>query len=140
VVEKIAAAHPVEVPEGLVRREMEGMLRDFSASRGGRPERLEGDVSFRLKIEEAARKRAKHILMLEAIARQEGIVAAADEVEAEIEQLAAVLHQKPDELKAHLRHEGRMEAVAANVVERKTVDFLFTQARILDNYDLITIL
>jgi trigger factor len=138
VVEKIATAHPVEVPEGLVRREMEGMLRDFS-SRGGRPERLEGDVSFRLKIEEAARKRARHILMLEAIARQEGIVAAPDEVEAEIEQLASVLHQEPDKLKAHLRHEGRMEAVAANVVERKTVDFLFTQARILDNYDLITI-
>ena len=62
-----------------------------------------------------------------------------DEVEAEVEQLASVLHQRPDELRAHLRREGRMEAVAANVVERKTVDFLFAQARILDNYDLITI-
>jgi len=139
VVEKIAAAHPVEVPEGMVRREMEGMLRDFSASRGGRPERLEGDVSFRLKLEEAARKRARHILVLDAIARQEGIAATPDEVEAEVEQLASVLHQKPDELRAHLRREGRMEAVAANVVERKTVEFLFAQARILDNYDLITI-
>jgi trigger factor len=77
--------------------------------------------------------------MLDAIARQEGIAATPDEVEAEVEQLASVLHQKPDELRAHLSREGRMEAVAASVVERKTVDFLFAQARILDNYDLITI-
>src|SRR3990172_1586067 len=56
-----------------------------------------------------------------------------------VEHRRQLLHQKPDELRAHLRREGRMEAVAANVGERKTVEFLFAQARILDNYDLITI-
>jgi len=60
VVEKIAATHPFDVPEGMVRREMEGILHEFSRTVGARPERLEGDVSFRLKVEESARKRVKH--------------------------------------------------------------------------------
>ncbi len=139
VVEKIAAAHPFEAPEGLVRRETEGMLREFSYATGTRPERLEGDVSFRLKLEESARKRVKHRLVLEAVARQEGIAVDPEEVEAEVQRLASVFNQKPDELKAHLVREGRMEAVMADLTQRNAVNFLFTQARILDNYDVITL-
>lgn len=139
VVEKIGAAHPFEVPEGLVRRELDGMLRELSYAGGTRPERLEGDVSFRLKVEEVARKRVKHTLILEAVARQEGITADPEEVEAEVQRLASVLNQKPDELKAHLNREGRMEALKADLIQRKAINFLFTQARILDNYDLITL-
>ena len=139
VVEKIAAVLPFELPESLVQREMEGMLRELSYSLGAHPERLEGDISFRLKLEESARKRVKNTLVLEVIARQEEIAAEPEEVDAEVEGLASALNQTPDEVKAHLGREGRMAAFTANLVERKTIDFLFTQARILDNYDLITI-
>lgn len=139
VVEKIAAAQPFEVPEGLVRREMERMLRELSYSVGAHPERLEGDVSFRLKLEESARNRVKNTLVLEAVSKQEGIVAEPEDVEVEIQRLASALNQKPDEVREHMSREGRMEALTANVVQWKTLNFLFSQARILDNYDLITI-
>lgn len=139
VVEKIAAAQPFEVPEGLVRREMERMLRELSYSVGAHPERLEGDVSFRLKLEESARNRVKNTLVLEAVSKQEGIVAEPEDVEVEIQRLASALNQKPDEVREHMGREGRMEALTANVVQWKTLNFLFSQARILDNYDLITI-
>ncbi|MFQ5532214.1 MAG: trigger factor [Candidatus Methylomirabilales bacterium] len=139
VVEKIAAGHPFEVPEGLVRREMERMLQEISHSVGASPDRLEGDVSFRLKLEESARKRAKHALILEAVAHQEMIQVGPEEEEAEIEKLASALGQNVDELKAHLSRERRMEAFTANLVERKALSFLFTNAKVLDNYDLITV-
>ncbi len=139
VVEKIAAAHPFDVPEGMVRREMEGILHEFSRTVGARPERLEGDVSFRLKVEESARKRVKHTLILEAVVRQEGIAVDPEEVEAEVERLASVTGQTPDELKAHLDREGRMEALGASLVERKALSFLFARAKVLDNRDLITL-
>lgn len=139
VVEKIASAQPFEVPEGMVRREMERMLRELSYSVGAHPERFEGDVSFRLKLEESARKRVKNTLVLEAISRQEEISAEPEEVEAELERVASTFNQKPDELREHLSREGRMEALMANLVEGKTLNFLFAQAKILDNYDLITI-
>jgi trigger factor len=139
VVEKIAAAQPFEVPEGLVRREMERMLHELSHSVGARPERLEGDVSLRLKLEESARKRVKNSLVLEALSRQEEIVAEPEEVEAELHKVASALNQTPEALRERLSREGRMEALTANLVEWKTLNFLFTQARILDNYDLITI-
>lgn len=139
VVEKIAAAQPFEVPEALVHREMERMLRELSYSVGLRPEQLEGDVSFRLKLEESARKRVKNTLVLEAVSRQEGISVGPEEVEAEIQRLASVLNQSPDELREHVNREGRLEALTANLVEEKTLNFLFAQAKILDNYDLITI-
>ncbi len=139
VVEKIAATHPFDVPEGMVRREMEGILHEFSRTVGARPERLEGDVSFRLKVEESARKRVKHTLILEAVVRQEGIAVDPEEVEAEVERLASVTGQTPDELKAHLDREGRMEALGASLVERKALNFLFARAKVLDNHDLITL-
>ncbi|MFQ5883055.1 MAG: trigger factor [Candidatus Methylomirabilales bacterium] len=139
VMEKIAAAHPFEVPDGLVRREVEGMLQEISHSVGDRLDRLQGDVSFRLKLEESARKRVKHALILEAITRQEGITVDPEEVEAEVQRLASALSQNSDEFKAHLNREGRIEALRANLGERKALNFLFTQARILDNYDLITL-
>ncbi len=139
VVEKIAAAQPFEVPEGLVRREMERVLHELSHSVGAHPERLEGDVSFRLKLEESARNRVKNTLVLEAVSKQEGIVAEPEDVEAEIQRLASALNQKPDEVREHVSREGRMETLKANLVQWKTLNFLFTRARILDNYDLITI-
>ena len=139
VVEKIAAAHPFEVPEGMVRREMERMLHELSHMTGARAERLEGDVSFRLKLEETARKRVKHTLILEAVARQEEIAVDPDEVGAEVERMASAMGQKPDELKRHLEREGRMRALRASLVESKALNFLFTRAKVLDNYDLISI-
>lgn len=139
VVEKIAAAHPFEVPEGMVRREMERMLHEFSRAVGARPERFEGDVSFRLKLEESARKRVKHTLILEAVVRKEGIAVDPEEVEAEVARLASAMGQKPDELKAHLGDEGRMEALKAGLVERKALNFLFSRATVLDGYDLVTL-
>jgi trigger factor len=90
-------------------------------------------------LEESARKRVKNTLVLEAISKQEGVIAEPEEVEAEVQKLALALNQKPDDLREHLSREGRMEALMANIVERKTLNFLFAQARILDNYDLITI-
>ncbi len=136
VVEKIAAAHPFEVPESLVQAEMEAMLHEISHAR---PARFQGDVAFRLKLEEAARRRVRHALILEVIARQEEIEATPEEVEAEIQTLAGSLNQKFEDLRGHLEREGRMETLRANLRERKTLNFLFTQAKILDNYDLITL-
>jgi trigger factor len=139
VVEKIAAAHPFEVPEGMVRHEMERMLHELSRAVGVRPGRLEGDVSFRLKAEEAARKRVKHTLILEAVVRQEGIELDSQEVEAEVERLAAAMGQPADELKAHLGREGRMETLKAGLLERKALNFLFDRAKVRDHHDLITL-
>ena len=139
VVEKIAAAHPFEIPESLVQVEMEAMLQEISRSVGTRPDRFQGDVSFRLRLEESARRRVRHTLILEVIARQEGIEATSEEVEAEVQTLAAALNQKSENLRGYLDREGRMETLKANLRERKTLNFLFTQAKILDNYDLITL-
>jgi trigger factor len=139
VVEKIAAAHPFELPESLVQAEMEAMLQEISRSVGARPDRFEGDVSFRLKLEEAARRRVRHTLILEVIARQEKIEATPEEVEAEIQTLATALGQKPEDLRGYLEREGSIARLEANLRERKTLNFLFTQAKILDNYGLITL-
>jgi trigger factor len=136
VVEKIAAAHPFEVPESLVQREMEAMLHEISHAR---PDRFQGDVAFRLKLEESARRRVRHALILEVIARREEIEATPEEVEAEIQTLAGAFGQTPEDLRGHFDREERMETLRANLRERKTLNFLFIQARLLDNYDLITL-
>lgn len=131
VVEQIAMAHPFEVPESLVQAEMEAMLHELSHAR---PARFPGDVAFRLKLEESARRRVRHVLILEAVARQEGIEPTPEEVEAEVQTLAATFGRTPEDLRGYLEREGRMETLTANLRERKTLNFLFTQAKVLDNY------
>ncbi|MEK7205265.1 MAG: trigger factor [candidate division NC10 bacterium] len=142
LLEKLAAAHEVELPETLVEAEAASFLQDLVATvraTGGRVRGLpESAEELRAKALEMARRRVKETLLLEAVAHQEGLAVSEAEIDAEIEAMAAAYRQEPGSIRRALEDPARRAGMTARMLERKALDFLFQQAKITEGYNLIT--
>ncbi|HWU36963.1 MAG TPA: trigger factor, partial [Candidatus Acidoferrum sp.] len=142
LMEKLAAAHEMELPEALVEAEASSMLQEMLGAvraSGGRVQGLtENAEALTAKAFELARRRVKESFLLEAVAQQENLAVSEVEVDADIEKMAAAY---PGEGGATVRRAmedpGRRSGLKARLLERKALDFLFQQARITDAYNLI---
>jgi trigger factor len=142
LLEKLAAAHEMELPESLVESEAASFLQDLVATMratGGRVRGLpESAEELRGKALEMARRRVKETLLLEAVARQEGLTVSEAEIDVEIEAMAAAYRQEPGAIRRALEDPARRAGMTARMLERKALDFLFQQAKIAEGYNLIT--
>ena len=142
LLEKLAAAHEVEVPEAMVKAEtasiLDEMLMTLRAT-GGRIEGLaENAEALQAKAKEAGRRRAKESLLLEAVARQEGLDVTDAEIDAEIEALArAYPAEGGANVRRTLEDPTRRAGLSERMLGRKALDFLFQQATITESYNLI---
>jgi trigger factor len=142
LLDTLVAAHPFEVPERLVEAEVEALARDFAhavAHHGARIEGLTEGESLGARFREAGERRARGALILEAVARQEGLDVADEELEGEIRGLAGSMNQDPAALRRVLEERGRLPGIRARLLERKTLDHLFAQARVTDAVNLVTL-
>ncbi len=141
VLEKLAAQHEVDVPGAWVEREAAAVLDEFLMTMRATGKRVEGfpdtPEGVRAKAEEIARRRVKESLLLEAVARQEGVTVIDAEVEAEIAALAAATRQEPDAVRRALEDPVRRAGLTGRILERKALDFLVQHAAITEAYHLI---
>jgi trigger factor len=142
LLEKLAAAHEVELPEALVEAEaaslVQEMLGTIRAS-GGRVQDLpENAEALRARAFELARRRVKESLLLEAVARQENLTVSDAEVDGEVEAMAAAYTESGSAVRRAMEDPGRRAGLRARMLERKTLEFLYQQAKITDAYNLIT--
>jgi trigger factor len=141
LLEKLAAAHELEVPEAMVEAEASSILQEMVMalrSTGGRIEGLAKDPeALQAKAREAGRKRAKESLLLEAVAKQEGLTVSEEEIEAEIEAVARAYRQETAAARQALEDPVRRAGLTARLLQRKALDFLFQQATITESYNLI---
>jgi trigger factor len=141
VLEKLAAQHEVDVPGAWVEREAAAVLDEFLMTMRATGKRVEGfpdtPEGVRAKAEEIARRRVKESLLLEAVARQEGVTVTDAEVEAEIAALAAATRQEPDAVRRALEDPVRRAGLTGRILERKALDFLVQHAAITEAYHLI---
>jgi trigger factor len=141
VLEKLAAQHEVDVPGAWVEREAAAVLDEFLMTMRATGKRVEGfpdtPEGVRAKAEEIARRRVKQSLLLEAVARQEGVTVTDAEVEAEIAALAAATRQEPDAVRPALEDPVRRAGLTGRILERKALDFLVQHAAITEAYHLI---
>ena len=142
LLQKLAAAHEVELPETLVESEAASFLQDLAATvraTGGRVRGLpESAEELRAKALEMARRRVKETLLLEAVAHQEGLAVSEADIDAEIEAMAAAYRQEPGSIRRALEDPARRAGMTARMLERKALDFVFQQAKITEGYNLIT--
>lgn len=142
LMEKLAAAHEVELPEALVEAEatslVQEMLGTIRAS-GGRARGLaENAEALTARAFELARRRVKDSFLLEAVARQEDLTVSDAEVDAEIENMASMYPaERAGTVRRAMEDAGRRAGLRARLLERKALDFLYQQARITDAYNLI---
>jgi trigger factor len=125
--------HHFEVPEALVEEELGKSLNNYArflASQGVDLEHAEVDwrkVSEEFRPE--AVKRAKRGLILESIARREGLTLSDVEVDAEIRRAAREQEREFADVKHRLKHDGGYEALRNSLLQEKALDFVLKEAR-----------
>jgi trigger factor len=142
LMEKLAAAHEVELPETLVEAEASALLQEMLGAvraSGGRVQGLgENAEALSARALELARRRVKESILLEAAARQENLAVSDADVDAEIENMAAAYPaESGGAVRRAMEDAGRRAGLKTRLLERKALDFLYQQARITDAYNLI---
>ncbi len=135
LLEKIAAANDVPAPEVLVEREIEQILGDMQANMGRAgiawDEYLAANgktpAEVRAELRTEAERRVKTTLLVEEIAKKEGIQATQADVETELDALAAQYGQPREKIAQALR--SNVAALIDGIVRTKTIDKLIEQAR-----------
>lgn len=131
VVEKIAEAAEVEIPEAMIKYNQERIMNEMSQRmmyQGLQMEQylqLMGTTKeeFLERVKPDAIARIKTSLVLEAVAAAENIVASDDDVDAEIQDMATQYQMKPEELKDMIGA-PELENIKKDIASRKALEFL----------------
>ena len=136
VIEKVMANATVEIPDAMVERQIDSMVRNFEARLAQQGLKLadfmkytgQDEKSFRNQYRDQAEKSVRANLVLEAVENVERFEAAEEEIDAEIEKFAKQIGQNVEDLKKNLT-EGDREYFKADVIRDKAVKFLCDNAK-----------
>lgn len=121
-----------EVPEALVERHMTARTENAARSlalQGIDPSKIGMDWrGYREKQREEATKAARGDILLDDIARREGIEPSEQELDAEIARLAERMRKSKEALRAQMQKEGDLSALRARIREEKVLDLLKANA------------
>jgi trigger factor len=135
ILEKIVEHTPVDVPESMIRVEMEGRWRNL-ARRFGAP------VEDVIKMMEKSGKTADEIqdewrpdavkalqsrLIVETLIEEQGLDVSGEELEKELENLAAESGTPLEEVKKYYERENMMDYLREDIKERKLFDLLLAE-------------
>ncbi len=133
LIDRLLERNPVEVPPALVEEQARALLREWQhrlARRGIDPSRITVDAEkLAAELKERARRQVHAGLVLEAVARQEGLQVEDAEVERRIAELAAGAKTTPESLRRRLEQDGRLDDLRASILEEKTVEHLMRLAK-----------
>jgi trigger factor len=123
-----------EVPESLIERHMSARTENAArglAYQGVDPTKVGVDWrQFREAQREESLEAAKADILLDEIARREGVDVLPAELEAEVARLAARTRSSAEAFRAKLEKEGDLGALRARIREEKTLDLLKANARL----------
>jgi len=132
--DRLLSGHQFEVPDSLVEEELGKSLNNYArylASQGIDIEKAELD--WRKLADEfrpEAVKRVKRSLILEQVAKKEGIAISEVEVDAEIRRAANEQGRDFAEVKHRLRHDGGYEALRASLAQEKALELVLRAANV----------
>ena len=133
---KLVDAHEFELPERLVAHQtehrFESVVRDM-ISHGIDPRNPELDwEKARDSLKDQASFDLRSSLLLEHLADEEKLEVTDREIEDEINAIADASRQTPDQVRAVLTKQGGERSIAPRLRNRKALDFLVTNARVID--------
>ncbi len=136
---QLVDTHTFEVPPYLAEQELDRRVSRVANNfvmQGIDLKRVEFDWDkFRQEQRPEAVKRVKEWLIVEQIAHQEDIVVSPEQMQAEIERIAAENNKSVAYIKSWLQKEDRMEELKNQLIFLKTVDFLKKMAIIIKKGD-----
>lgn len=131
---KLIEANPFDAPESLVDLELEGRVEAAARDlyqRGIDPSQTGIDWrAMRQEQRPAAEAGVKATLILDKIARHEGLEASEEEVEEEIKRIAEAVEKSPEAVRAQMLKDGSLERLKGRQRRDKAVDFVMQHAKL----------
>jgi trigger factor len=128
--------HPFAIPKSMIERQFQHILARTELQLARQGVKLDSGSLDSEKIRDSltptADKEVRGSLILEKVSEKEKISVTEDELEQRLEQLAAHLNQRIEEVKKYYQQKGRMEDLRAILLEEKTLDFLLEKAKIIE--------
>jgi len=125
-----------EVPETLVERHMSARTESAArglAFQGVDPTKVGMDwKKYREEQREESVRAAKADILLDEIARREGVEASDADVDAEVSRYAETVKKSKESVRARMEKDGDLQALRARIREDKTLDLLRANARLTD--------
>lgn len=134
--QRLVEMHDFPVPEALVERQVERRLerlRRQIAAQEAIPQNWSPDWGpIRASQREAAAEDVKSTFILEKIAYQETVEVDEEDLEKEIQKIAAATRQSVDFIRSRLTSEGGLDKIKSRLRIEKALDFVFHNARKLE--------
>ncbi|MEW6446636.1 MAG: trigger factor [Bacillota bacterium] len=136
VVDKAVENAKVEIPASMVASQVEEMMEEMKATAEGRGvtedklfEALKATPEeMRERMRGDAERNIKTRLVLDAIAKSEGLTAGEEEIEGEVKKIAGLYRQEPEELRKALEESGRINIIEQKLLRDKAIQFLVENA------------
>jgi trigger factor len=136
VLEKITESATWDLPEQLVRKQVDNALRreilEMQQAGFTTPEIRARENDIRQRSISTTRQALKEHFVLDKIATKEAIEVTPPDIESEIQMMALQRGENPRRVRARLVKSGIIENLEAQIRERKAVDFLLKSAEYVD--------
>jgi trigger factor len=122
-----------EVPPGLVERQLQQQAANLHRQFHGQlPDDILHAQIERMREDgrESAERRVRESLILDAVREAHSIEATDEEVDARLGEMAEARGMDPDQLRQAARQQDFFDAVRAEVVEQKTLEYLVAEAKV----------
>ena len=126
VLRMVVEANPFEVPESMVERYTDAVLRE---AQDMEPEQLEG---LREELRPASEFAVRRDLLVSRITEEHGLRASSDEVGAQLEAVARERGEPAGRVRARLRKSGALETIERRLTDAKLIRFLREQSEITE--------
>lgn len=136
----VAEEAEVEIPESMKRYRTEQLLSQFSQNLRSQGINMNDYLNstktdfetLKKSLEEEAVASVKSELVLEAIAKAEGIEVSDEEIEQEIRSYAQIMGKEYEEAKDLIEQKGTIWVIREDLTKRKTMDWLVEHAKIIE--------
>ena len=143
VLEKIVENIEVEIPEGMIKSQIDSQMQNFDQSLKSQGMSLEDYVKmlgtsledFAENLRPDAEKQVKSGLALEAIAAAEKIEVSDEELEKDVDEMVKQYFADDEEQQKKMKEymiESNKEALMENMISRKAIDFIVEQAKFVE--------
>jgi trigger factor len=135
IVSRLVEANPFELPPGMVEAETETLIADVQ--RQLHPQ--QGDTTLppiteevRQQLREQAITRIKRELLIDEIAKHEGITVDDSDVEADLKRLAERMEQRLEYIRRQMEQSGAVESIRRNLLADKVLDFVAARSTVTE--------
>lgn len=136
LMQKLVENNPFDVPEGMITNQLHYLKDNFSQRLKSQGMSLEmlgmNDEAFNSSYREMAVQQVKGELILDAIARQEEIVAEEDDIDAKLNEFAEQSNTPMEQVKKYFENEQALAGLKGQVVQEKVSKFIQEHANITE--------